>query len=359
MTSCFAGPRGRARTLAVLLRLFAGVPPVLLSNTLWAAPKTDVVIMANGDRITGEVKALERGILTYGTDFLGTIRIEWRKVAQLQSGQLLEVELMDGTKLFGTARSLGDRGSLVLADEGDGGVRQVPIDQAIRITALEQGRLRDRLDGYLNVGWSAAAANDLSQLSLGAGLTYRDAVRLWDIEYTGARSKTETSPSSESQLLGIEQRRFLRNRWFWSGAGSLESNDQLGLDLRVLLGGGFGRYVIETSSQELTALAGLAVTREEFADGRTQESVEGVLRATYDLFTFEAPDIDISTDLRVFPSFTVSGRVRTHAGLIVSYKFIKDFTYELSLSHSYDSEPQAVGAAKSDWSLVTALGYEF
>ena len=41
----------------------------------------------------------------------------------------------------------------------------MPVDRAVRIAALDEGRLRDRLDGYLNFGWSAAAANDLSQLS--------------------------------------------------------------------------------------------------------------------------------------------------------------------------------------------------
>ena len=53
----------------------------------------------------------------------------------------------------------------------------MPVDRAVRIAALDEGRLRDRLDGYLNFGWSAAAANDLSQLSLGAGVSYRDEIR--------------------------------------------------------------------------------------------------------------------------------------------------------------------------------------
>ena len=45
----------------------------LWSSQIVAAPKTDVVVLVNGDRITGEVKQLERGILTYGTDFMGTL----------------------------------------------------------------------------------------------------------------------------------------------------------------------------------------------------------------------------------------------------------------------------------------------
>jgi hypothetical protein len=50
--------------------------------------------------------------------------------------------------------------------------------KAVRIAALDRGRFRDRIDGYLNVGWSAASATDVSQVSIGAGVTYRDEIRL-------------------------------------------------------------------------------------------------------------------------------------------------------------------------------------
>jgi len=87
--------------------------------------------------------------------------------------------------------------------------------------------------------------------------------------------------------------------------------------------------------------------------------LEGILAASYDLFKFDDPEIDISADLSVFPSFSVSGRVRTDAGITVSYEIIKDFIYQLSFTHTYDSEPQSAGATESDWTVVTSLGYEF
>lgn len=348
-----------ARGLANLLRYFAGVMTLMWSCVLLAAPKTDVVVLINGDRMTGEIKEVERGVLTFSTDFMGTISIEWAKVAQLKSGQLLEVELMDGTKVYGRPNSLGDERTLVLEAGDRSEVQIVPVDRTIRIAALDEGRLRDRVDGYVSVGWSAAAANDVSQYSLGAGATFRDPVRSWEISYSALRSESRDRPSSESQSLNVQQRRFLRERWYWFGGGSLETNDELGLDLRALLGGGFGRHVIQSAHQELSLAAGLAVTREEFADSTSQESVEGVLGASYDLFKFDDPEVDVSADIQVFPSLTVSGRVRTSAGITVSYEIVKDLTYQLSFTHTSDSQPQSVGAATKDWSIVTSLGYEF
>jgi len=340
------------------LRHCLGLALLFCSGEVFAA-KTDVVVLINGDRITGEVKKLERGILSYSTDFMGTISIEWDKIARLRTDQLLEIEMIDGEKLYGRARSLAEDGAVLLELEAGGEIRKVPIERAVRVAALDEGRLRDRLDGYFRFGWSAQAANGVSQFSVGAGLTYRDEIRRWDYTYDAAQNSSDTNPSSERQTLQIDQRRFLRNRWFWAGGASLSTNDELGLDLRTLVGGGFGRYFLQTGSQELGAMAGIGVQREQFSDGQDKKSVEGILTGTYDLFRFDSPEIDLATVLTLYPSFSVSGRVRAEANIRARYEIIKDLFYELSYLFSYDSKPQSEGAAQRDWSVVTSLGYKF
>jgi hypothetical protein len=42
--------------------------------------KTDIVLLRNGGRITGEERDLERGNVTVKTDDTGTLTIEWEKV---------------------------------------------------------------------------------------------------------------------------------------------------------------------------------------------------------------------------------------------------------------------------------------
>lgn len=42
--------------------------------------RTDLVVLANGDRITGEVRGLSRGRLELDTDSAGTIHLEWADV---------------------------------------------------------------------------------------------------------------------------------------------------------------------------------------------------------------------------------------------------------------------------------------
>jgi hypothetical protein len=73
---------------------------------LWAvpgisAPKTDIVLFTNGDRLTGEIKSLRRGQLNLNTEATGTIGIEWDKISGVVSKQNIQVETSSGTRYFG------------------------------------------------------------------------------------------------------------------------------------------------------------------------------------------------------------------------------------------------------------------
>ena len=65
------------------------------------AAKTDVVVLINGNAVTGEVKSLDFGSLSYSTDSMGTVNIDWEDIVTVTSEQSLQIELTDGTRYFG------------------------------------------------------------------------------------------------------------------------------------------------------------------------------------------------------------------------------------------------------------------
>lgn len=67
----------------------------------WARPKTDVVVLDIGDRVTCEIKKLQRGKLTIKTDASGTITLKWSRVVGLQSAYLYQIELQSGARYIG------------------------------------------------------------------------------------------------------------------------------------------------------------------------------------------------------------------------------------------------------------------
>lgn len=85
-------------SIFIFLIVFTGC----LSSVDVIAQKTDIIIMDNGDRITGEVKKLEYGLVTFKTDDAGTISIKWDKIASLTGKDTFEVETEEGNVYFGS-----------------------------------------------------------------------------------------------------------------------------------------------------------------------------------------------------------------------------------------------------------------
>ena len=87
--------------------------------------RDEVVELSSGDRVTGEIKGLDRSYLTVRTIDLGTVQIRWQRVVRLNSNRMLEIVLEDGRRLEGSVVSPAPRTLDVT-----GGGRTVNIDLA-------------------------------------------------------------------------------------------------------------------------------------------------------------------------------------------------------------------------------------
>jgi hypothetical protein len=62
--------------------------------------------MKNGDRLTGEIKGLEAGVLYVSMSYiLGTSSLDWSQVAHLESEQLFIVKTESGSVYRGTLKT--------------------------------------------------------------------------------------------------------------------------------------------------------------------------------------------------------------------------------------------------------------
>jgi Protein of unknown function, DUF481 len=345
--------KARLRGLAFCAAMLALSGPVL------AAPKTDILVFRNGDRLTGEVKGLERGKLSFKTDATGTISVEWDKVASLQTEQYLQVELSDGRRHFGRASQEQPEGKLKLRVGSGSNVREMPLAEVVGIAPIELGGFFARLDGYVTAGYDYTKSSSVQQFTFTGGLSSRDEKREWAIDSSVALTSQSGRDDSSRYNLGAYNRRFLEDRWFVQGFGSFDGNDELGIDLRTTLGAAYGRFLRQNQKNDWAAYAGLAVTRENFSEQPTNESVEGVLGTQYWFFRYNAPEASFDAILNLFPSLSETGRVRAEGQLNARYELVSDLFFQLSLYGSYDSEPGAGAESKSDYGVTTSLGYTF
>lgn len=349
------------RPCAIARNAFPHLVFVVLS-CLWqlpasAAPKTDIVIFKNGDKLTGEIKSLRRGRLSLNTDATGTIGIEWDKVAGVVSKQHIQVELSDGTRHFGDlAFSEETPGLTVVTADG-----MVTLDM-IRVIVMEP--IEDRgihaLDVDVSLGYNFTKAGGVTQGSIGVDMAYRSLIRIESLTFSTTVSDSDTQETSQRSNLGLQHTRLWNSRWFSNGTLSFDRNDELGLELRTSLGAGGGRYLIQSNSMLWSLEGGLQVSREKLIEeDEDTDSVEATFSVEFDWFIFQDPEFDWSTTLQVIPSLTESGRVRTEFDTALKWELISDLNWGISFYASLDNQPQSTTGSTSDYGVNTTVSYEF
>jgi hypothetical protein len=330
-----------------------------MTGPAWSAPKTDVVELENGDRITGEIRSLEYNQLKVSTYHMGTILVEWDKVVRVRSSQNLLLELTDGGRLYGKLAEARIPGTLAV-DAGKGGPPEsLGLMKVVQIAPMAGQRFNDRFDGYLSVGFDLKKANDQSNLDLAAGLSSRTRIREWSADASASLTNGSTTDRSERYDLEGVGKRFLKERYFYLGVLKLTRNTELDLDLRTLAGGVVGRYFVQTNQAEWASGVGLAVSSEQYGSGEERQSLEGVLTTDFSIFRYDFPETDIGGSLTLLPSLTDAGRVRAEAELSLKYEFVDDLFFELKLYGAFDNKQPGTNESASDYSVTTSLGYSF
>jgi len=351
--------RGNAPASARTVSLLLLASLLAFSGMLSAAPKTDIVVLINGDRITGEVKSLEYNRLKLSTSHMGTIYIEWDKIASLQSNQYLLLERTDGTRYYGQLVEGDDDSTLQVARSVDEPAVAVDMAVVVRAQPIEGGDFIDRLDGYVSAGLDIAKASDRRSIDFAGGLSARTRVRAWALDGSANLTDDSAGDTSERYQLQGSYRQFHRDRNFYLGFGGFERNTELDLNLRTMAGAGYGRYFVQNNHSEWLAGLGLAYSHENYTGGETFDSVEGVLSTSFKIFRYDFPETDIGGSLTLLPSLTKSGRYRAEGDLRAKYEFVDDLYFEIKLYGSYDSKPPLADSQQSDYGLTTSLGYSF
>lgn len=336
-----------------------GMVLVALSAGGLGAQKTDVVVLENGDRITGEIKQLSRGQLEYSTDDVGRIYVEWKKVARVTSQHYFEVELSSGRKYYGLLSPPPADGQLIVRVER---ADTLTLGEVVGIVPISN-QIVDRLKAYLDVGFTLAKANGARTLSVSGDVAYRGPKAGLSASFDTYSQSQEDVASTTRNTLAFNGERYVANRWKYLALTTFEHNDELALDLRLTLGGGVGRPFVQTNSNELAFETTLVGTREQFtnsADTSTAKwNLEGRLAVTWDAFRYDSPKLDLSMELTVFPSITTLGRVRTDAGTRVRYELFKDFTVGIDFTDSFDNQPPEATASTNDFVTTLTIGWSY
>jgi putative salt-induced outer membrane protein YdiY len=336
----------------LLMLLMLGISPPAL------AQKTDLIYLENGDRVTGEIKELQQGQLRVKTDAFGTIYVAWEDIDRVNSEKWIQIEMADGTRMFGQMPQSDTAGVIELNTLK--GIQEVDLDAVVRAETIKVGQsFWQRLDKTLRVGLNYTKASDVGIFNIAADATYRTQKYRVSVALDSvATRKAQGTDSRQANFSGTTLW-YRPNRWFWFGSAALQTDDELGIDLRALFTAGTGRFVMQTKRTELWLAAGLAANQEYSVESVSDTALEGLLQAEWNFFKLHMPRSNIKASLSLYPGITETDRFRGNFNIELRQEFIADMFWDLTFYLMYDSKPPQGAQANENYGVITSLGYSF
>lgn len=330
---------------------------LLISSITHAGEKTDIVILKNGDHLTGEFKNLESGILEFKTDTMGTVNIEWRFISELISSKNLSVLNMDGNRWLGNLQKPEISDHIVVnTEQGAIDLTQSEIVGMWPVAAT----FLDKMDLSASLGFGYSKSTDITDFDLSIDFAHRSEERLNEASLRSNITRQQDGNDQNRQDLRFSQQYLRPNRRFRTWSLGAESNEALGVNLRLSGGGAIGKYFAKTNDRVFYLSGGLLVTQ-EFAEGGTDEAnLEAQGTARYRFFRYASPKRSFDTTISIFPSITVVGRVRFDLRSTFKLEFYTDLFWSMEFYATGDNEPLSGNEVeKFDYGITTALGWSY
>jgi len=335
-----------------------------LPNSAFARDKTDVILLKNGDRITGEVKKLENGILQVDLDYVdGSISINWLKVVRLESTELFLIQLQDGSIYSARVVSPLLSGTPAKIEIQPVGQKALLVDrsQVVRMNQTSASLWR-RFSGDISLGATYSKGNSTTQYNVGSELDYQETRWGARTSYgSNLSSSTGATTATRNQVDLIAYRLLPWKNYFYAGtAGFLQSSVQ-GIQRQTELGIGLGRFLKNSNRIRFSALGGLGWQKAHYvasANGqRSQDTGVALLSSNLQVFSFKKTRFNL--DASVAPALTPNtGRLFSRVNATYYLKLFGKVDWNFSFYGNWDTQPPAQ-LPSSDYGTSTGLSWTF
>lgn len=317
------------------------------------AASRDVVSLTSGNRLTGEVRELSRGQLTFAIDGAGSVDIDWRNVQALESTQRLDIELASGERHQG---SIVTAASDTLVIRSGSTSQTVPMRRVVRLTPI-RATFRDRTAGSVDAGVALMGANDEFDLTLNAGAENRTRLTLTEVSLNLLVRRIDGQTAQRRNHADLTSRLFGPQRWFGLGQLILEENRELDIDWRAVIGLAPGRTLGQSNRSVFAVYAGVDYAFTKYRSLSGHENLAEALGAV-EWEWFEPGGR--TAFLLNGTTYLGLGESRTRVELASSLRrdIVRQFYWSLNYYLSYESDPPVDGA-RSDFGLGLTLGRSF
>ena len=321
-----------------------------------AMAQTDTLSYVNGEITVGEIKKMERGVLTIETAYSDSdFTVDWEQVEIIASGQSYLITMSSGLIFNGTINSTGVTNEVeIITDEGSAKVSKSDI---VDFKPIDD-TFWNKFGANIDVSFSQTKANNLVQFSTRAYSSY--VTERWKLDggINTVFSSQDSVADTKRTDANIGFRLFLQKGWSVGLSNEFLQNDEQQLQLRSTLKLGVGYYMIRTNAVYFSIMSGLALNSETYIENvnPARESGEAFLGFEYNMFN--TGDFSLLTSVTSYPSLTETGRLRVDFKFDLKYDLPLDFYIKGGTTVNYDNQPVA-GGTDLDYVIQTGLGWEW
>jgi putative salt-induced outer membrane protein YdiY len=242
--------------LTTIRIVFVGIILALIPYAADAA----VVVLKNGDRITGMVVKMQDKKLEVDVEYSHTnIMIDWDDVQSITTIRPMSIKLYGDVEMpENVGQRVRDRIILNTLEEGG----------PIRLQDVKGINLAENdYYGYISAGGNKTSGNTQTEaLNISGTLTYRKAEHrvIWDAKYNRAQANNEDTANNAAMNFRYD---YFLTRQFFTRASNLSETDQFqDLSLRDTASLGIGYDILDSRFQLLSIAAGPAAVYQEYTN---------------------------------------------------------------------------------------------
>lgn len=334
------------------------------SNSAPTGPANDVLVLSNGDTLHGKLLREVAGKVTFHTESLGDLTVEWDKIRELHAGGRFAV-LEKNIKMGRKAASQLVSGPVDVADQAVS-IRneaapsaKIPVKKAEYIVDVDTLDKQMFHEPNLFTGWNGSATAGATlvqatqnQYTFSGGLALVRAVP--SVTWLAPRNRTALdlsgsfgkitqpgTPPTKSSIYHADGERdqYLSTHLFVLAQTAFDHNYALDLDLQQIYGAGFGWTLFSTPLHEADLKATLQYEKQQFISGSAgtnQDLIGSTLSANYmrhmKLFTY-------SQSAQYIPAFNNPRAYSVSETNMFAFPAYKNFSFSMGTTDTYLNNP--------------------
>ncbi len=328
-------------TICFLITVFTTIP---------VSVQAAVVVLKNGDRITGLIVKMQDKKLEIDPEYSSTnITIDWEDVRSITSERPMSIQHYGDVEMpEGVGKRVRDRIILQTLEEG-GPIR---LEDVRSINLAEQDYY-----GYISAGGNQTSGNTQTQaFNLSGTLTYRKEEHRFILDGKYNRAQANNEDTANNGAINIKYDYFLTRRLFTSAFNLTETDQFQDLSLRNTSGLGLGYDLLASKQQLLSVAAGPGAVYQDFTTtpATITPSATWALRAE---FRFRGDDVILFHRHQGFKDLGHGSGTRVNADQGIRVKITDNWRINFEYDIRYNTLPVA-GKKTTDTNIIFGFSYD-